>query len=81
MYLKTVILSILCLIFALLSIACEEPLPAAKELPEQAALPDAFIMLDGTRIETQEDWYNNRRPELKNYSNIMCTVTYLPFLR
>ncbi len=42
-----------------------EELPAAKDLPEQLTLPDPFIMIDGTRIETQEDWYSKRRPELK----------------
>ncbi|MDZ4861187.1 MAG: acetylxylan esterase [Candidatus Hydrogenedentes bacterium] len=39
--------------------------PPFDELPEQAALPDPFVMMDGTRIETAEDWNARRRPELK----------------
>lgn len=45
--------------------ACERQLPDVKDLPEQVELPDPFVMLDGTRIETIDDWYAKRRPELK----------------
>jgi hypothetical protein len=40
-------------------------LPAVDELPDRPELPDPFVMLDGTRIETPEQWYEQRRPELK----------------
>ena len=39
-------------------------LPPGPDLPEQAALPDPFTMLDGTRISTPEEWREKRRPEL-----------------
>jgi hypothetical protein len=43
--------------------AAEYPAPAA--LPAQPALPDALTMLDGSRIETREDWQTRRVPELR----------------
>ncbi|MBX3178946.1 MAG: acetylxylan esterase [Candidatus Hydrogenedentes bacterium] len=39
--------------------------PAFDALPERADLPDPFIMLDGSKVETPEDWVQKRRPELK----------------
>lgn len=41
------------------------PLPPVEELPERPELPDPFVMLDGSRVETPEEWYSERRPELK----------------
>lgn len=38
--------------------------PAFDALPEQRALPDALTMLDGTKVETPQDWTEKRRPEL-----------------
>jgi len=57
--------SLLSVILINLLTGCEKQLPDVKDLPEQQALPDPFVMLDGTRIETRSDWYNKRRPELK----------------
>jgi hypothetical protein len=36
-----------------------------KTLPSRPELPDPLVRLDGTRIETKEDWFGKRRPELK----------------
>lgn len=38
--------------------------PAFDALPVQTALPDAFTMMDGTKITTAEEWTTKRRPEL-----------------
>ena len=38
--------------------------PAIEALPVQTALPDAFTMMDGTKITTAEEWTGKRRPEL-----------------
>lgn len=46
-------------------IALAADLPAVDDLPERPDLPDPFVMMDGTRIETPEQWYTQRRPELK----------------
>jgi hypothetical protein len=43
----------------------EDLFPKAKELPLQTALPDPFVMFDGSRVETRDDWYTKRRPELE----------------
>ncbi len=40
-------------------------LPAFEALPEQAPLPDPFLMMDGTRVTTAKQWNEKRRPELK----------------
>ena len=45
-----------------------DPVPALSpvdQLPARAELPDPFTFLDGTRVETPDDWYRRRRPELK----------------
>jgi len=39
-------------------------LPAADKLPAIAELPDPFLLKDGTRVKTREDWAR-RREELK----------------
>src|SRR5205814_664516 len=39
------------------------PEPAA--LPPQAGLPDPLLMLDGRRVSSREQWFQERRPELK----------------
>ena len=39
--------------------------PDAAALPSQASLPDPLVMLDGRRVTTREQWFNNRRPELE----------------
>src|SRR2546421_1359245 len=39
------------------------PEPAA--LPPQGALPDPLLMLDGRQVNSREQWFQERRPELK----------------
>lgn len=39
--------------------------PPVEQLPEQTELPDPFTIRDGTPVKTPEDWYQKRRPELK----------------
>ena len=40
-------------------------LPSYDALPEQTALPDPFVMMNGTRVTTAKQWNEKRRPELK----------------
>ena len=39
------------------------PEPAA--LPSQTALPDPLVLLDGRRVASRDQWFKERRPELK----------------
>lgn len=39
--------------------------PPVPELPSQVELPDPLILFDGRRVTTREQWFNERRPELK----------------
>jgi hypothetical protein len=40
--------------------------PAAGDLPSVHGFPDPFLFFDGvTRVNSREDWFNRRRPELK----------------
>lgn len=59
------IVQIALVLSAILCAAAEQDLPPVDALPEQKELPDPFVMLDGTRIETADDWNSKRRPELK----------------
>ena len=43
----------------------QPPLPNPDELPGHAELPDPFTFFDGRKVETPEQWYAERRPELK----------------
>jgi (4-O-methyl)-D-glucuronate---lignin esterase len=47
------------------TMADEKPLPSFEELPVQKNLPDPFTMMDGSKVTTREQWYQERRPELK----------------
>jgi dienelactone hydrolase len=39
--------------------------PEPSTLPSQAALPDPLVMLDGRRVSSRDQWFKERRPELK----------------
>jgi (4-O-methyl)-D-glucuronate---lignin esterase len=41
------------------------PFPGLSELKPQAAMPDPLVMFDGRRVTSREQWFNERRPELK----------------
>lgn len=58
------ILVVCCVVGSLMAKA--ETWPPLSELPKQAELPDPFTMMDGSKVETPEDWYTKRRPELKS---------------
>jgi hypothetical protein len=43
----------------------DDHFPPVSELPARAELPDPLIMFNGDRIQTREQWLQQRRPELK----------------
>jgi hypothetical protein len=51
--------------FALTASAAHGQFPAVSELPSRAEMPDPLVMLNGRRVTTREQWFNQRRPELK----------------
>jgi hypothetical protein len=48
------------------AVACAADLPDVAKLPAQAELPNPLVMLDGTRVTSKEQWFDKRRPELRN---------------
>lgn len=42
----------------------EKNFPPVAQLSAQRGLPDPLVMLDGRRVTTREQWFNERRPEL-----------------
>lgn len=38
--------------------------PPPEKLPAKSELPDPLIMLDGSKVNSKEDWLTKRRPEL-----------------
>src|SRR5262245_13595038 len=64
-------LAILCGLLGM-AIAAETPsdlpvagrFPHVSELPSKPEFPDPLVMLDGRRVTTREQWFNERRPEL-----------------
>ena len=45
--------------------AATKSFPEVSSLTAQAALPDPLVMLDGRRVTSKDQWFNERRPELK----------------
>jgi hypothetical protein len=45
--------------------AGKEALAPADKLPAHKDLPDPLVMLNGQRVATKEQWFKERRPELK----------------
>jgi dienelactone hydrolase len=43
----------------------KEPFPGFASLPSQTNLPDPLVKLDGTRVNSRDQWVQQRRPELK----------------
>ena len=62
---KNIKIKLISAMLILLLFSCQRQLPEFEDLPEQTNLPDPFTMLDGTPVESKEDWVNKRRPELK----------------
>ena len=53
----------------LLSLGCSttlgpRPFPAPSALTSCDALPDPLVMFDGRRVNSAEEWFDQRRPEL-----------------
>ncbi len=46
------------------SIAAAEVFPPVSALPSQVGFPDPLVMLNGQRVTTRDQWFNERRPEL-----------------
>src|SRR5262245_66137136 len=40
--------------------------PPVAELPAQPDLPDPLVMFDGKRVTSKQEWFDKRRPELKD---------------
>jgi hypothetical protein len=40
-------------------------LPPVDQLPARPELPDPLVMLDGRRVTSRDQWFKERRPELK----------------
>ncbi|MHC4176475.1 MAG: alpha/beta hydrolase family protein [Planctomycetota bacterium] len=47
------------------AVPAAEEFPAVSELPSKADLPDPLVMFSGRRVTTKQQWYQERRPELK----------------
>jgi hypothetical protein len=45
--------------------AGKEPLPDPDKLAVRKEMPDPLVMLNGQRVTTKEQWFKERRPELK----------------
>src|SRR4051812_39111744 len=45
--------------------AGKDELPPPDKLPAQKELPDPLVMLNGQRVTSKEQWFKERRPELK----------------
>ncbi|UCE07110.1 MAG: acetylxylan esterase [bacterium] len=58
-------LFLIVLLLLLIGFTSDQKCPPVEDLPEQADLPDPLKMMDGTPVNTKEDWFNKRRPELK----------------
>jgi len=41
------------------------PFPDVSKLPSQPEPPDLLVMFDGRKVDTREQWFEQRRPELK----------------
>jgi hypothetical protein len=50
---------------AIVAIASGGDFPEAAKLPVRKELPDPLVMFNGTKVTTKEQWFNERRPELK----------------
>src|SRR5437764_2816478 len=51
---------------SLLAAAGRADFPPVSELPSRPELPDPLVMFNGERVTSKEQWFNKRRPELKD---------------
>lgn len=47
------------------TIMAEPPFPEVAKLPAQPNLPDPLVMFNGKRVTSKQQWFDKRRPELK----------------
>lgn len=59
------LLAVLVCIATLPTLTSATDFPPVSELPAQPDFPDPLVMLDGTKVETSEQWFKQRRPELQ----------------
>jgi hypothetical protein len=59
-------LSLLAVTFAAAADRPRPSFPPVDQLPARPELPDPLVMLNGERVTTKEQWFDRRRPELKN---------------
>src|SRR5262245_66178393 len=52
-------------LLALTASTARADFPPVAKLPSRPELPDPLVMLNGKRVTTKEQWYKQRRPELK----------------
>src|SRR5687767_4604987 len=45
--------------------AAQTDLPAPDKLPARPEMPDPLVMSNGERVQGKEQWFKERRPELK----------------
>jgi hypothetical protein len=59
----------------LASMAQESNFPEPGKLPLKEELPDPLVLFNGTKVTTKEQWFKERRPELKKlYEHYMFGV-------
>src|SRR5262249_54028977 len=56
---------LLAAIFLAMTTTARADFPDPDKLPAQADLPDPLLMMDGSKVATEEQWRDKRRPELK----------------
>ena len=54
-----------CLLASYAAWGASSSFPEFAALPAQSALPDPLVMLDGRRVTSRAQWFNERRPELR----------------
>ena len=52
-------------LLTLSAVAASATFPAPDALPARPELPDPLVMFDARAVETQSQWFHERRPELK----------------
>src|SRR5689334_668930 len=55
----------LALVLTIVGTAASGDFPEAAKLPAKAELPDPLVMFNGKPVTTKEQWFKERRPELK----------------
>lgn len=65
---RTIAVTVLAIVLGLACeqrVVAEETYPSAESLPTISGLPDPLVMFHGAPVQSREDWFQRRRPELK----------------